>query len=458
MQIRQLLLGFSLLICAAVSYAHITISSEFKNGSGSIGEITQYKPTYFDLALRDDNFDETLPDSWRSWWYVKAYDVKQNHQKITVDLSNRGWNYFTVPAYSYDNKTWHRVDEQQVSQSPECELGIENCILSFEQKMRAHQVYLASFVPYTFSHLENYLEKISLHPAVQIETLGFSQAYRFPIHHITITDPLARKQKARVWIHARTHPAETPSSFILEGLINFLLSDQTLAKAMREQLIFHIVPMHNPDGVFAGNYRSNTESMNFEPLWFFDKNDPAQLTPDAPKENRLLNSVMSELLTDDIPIKIALNLHASNSEPDTAIFSFPHFGSDETLYTPEQINLWNDQLTFIDYLTRFYENRVELPPEDGGSGFLNSYYPETWWWYNSQDKVMAITLEATYGKAGYDHWITDIEQRDFGIALAKSIATYLLLDAAPKLPEKDVHRTRRDSIIYSPGFEQLTKD
>jgi hypothetical protein len=295
-----------------------------------------------------------------------------------------------------------------------------------------HQVALAFFIPYTVTQLKDYLARISNHPAVSIHTLGYSPHYHFPIQHIEITDPNSTTQKARVWIQARTHPGETPTNFVLEGLIDFLLSEDSIAKSMREQLIFHIIPMHNPDGVFAGNYRTNLESKNLEISWFFDKNNPEFLLPHTPLENQLLHNVMQPLLNQEIPVKIALNLHASNGAPDEAAFAFPHFGDNPNKYTPEQINLWNNQLIFIDYLTQLYENRIESAPKEGYSDFLNRYHPETWWWYNTQDKVMALTVEATYGKAGYDHWISDIEHRDLGKALAKTIATYLELEHASK--------------------------
>eukprot|EP00041_Stephanoeca_diplocostata_P016832 m.333446 g.333446 ORF g.333446 m.333446 type:complete len:298 (-) comp20504_c0_seq23:749-1642(-) len=39
------------------------------------------------------------------------------------------------------------------------------------------------------------------------------------------------------------------------GLINFLISDDVDAVRLREKVVFKIVPMINPDGVVAGNYR-----------------------------------------------------------------------------------------------------------------------------------------------------------------------------------------------------------
>ncbi len=118
---------------------------------------------------------------------------------------------------------------------------------------------------------------------------------------------------------------------------------------------------------------------------------------------------------------LALNLHSSNSEPDTAAFFFPHFGSDPARYTPAQQTLWNNQIAFISDVARHYDGRIEQPPVEGGAGFLNSWFPETWWWTHRQEAVNAITLETTYGRAGFDHWVRPEDLRDLGVALARAI-------------------------------------
>jgi murein tripeptide amidase MpaA len=38
-------------------------------------------------------------------------------------------------------------------------------------------------------------------------------------------------------------------------LIEFLVGSHPIAKILRENIIFKIIPMLNPDGVFLGNYR-----------------------------------------------------------------------------------------------------------------------------------------------------------------------------------------------------------
>ena len=51
------------------------------------------------------------------------------------------------------------------------------------------------------------------------------------------------------------HPGESNASFIMEGIIDFVMSDAPEAKILRDKYVFKIVPMLNPDGVIVGNYR-----------------------------------------------------------------------------------------------------------------------------------------------------------------------------------------------------------
>lgn len=61
--------------------------------------------------------------------------------------------------------------------------------------------------------------------------------------------------KKGVFISARVHPGESNSSWMMKGLIDFLVSNAPEARVLREKFIFKIVPMINPDGVINGNYR-----------------------------------------------------------------------------------------------------------------------------------------------------------------------------------------------------------
>ena len=43
----------------------------------------------------------------------------------------------------------------------------------------------------------------------------------------------------------------------MQGVIDFLISDEETAKQLRDTFVFKIIPMQNPDGVIVGNYRCN---------------------------------------------------------------------------------------------------------------------------------------------------------------------------------------------------------
>ena len=80
--------------------------------------------------------------------------------------------------------------------------------------------------------------------------------------------------KQFVVLSARVHPGESPSSWMMRGVIQFLTGQQqfywfqnispsgtsTVAAALRDRFVFKIVPMLNPDGVIIGNTRSGIQA------------------------------------------------------------------------------------------------------------------------------------------------------------------------------------------------------
>ncbi len=58
-----------------------------------------------------------------------------------------------------------------------------------------------------------------------------------------------------VVLTSRVHPGETNASYIMQGILDYLVSDDEGARYLRNNFVFKIVPMLNPDGVIVGNYR-----------------------------------------------------------------------------------------------------------------------------------------------------------------------------------------------------------
>jgi murein tripeptide amidase MpaA len=62
-------------------------------------------------------------------------------------------------------------------------------------------------------------------------------------------------EKKGIVITSRVHPGESNASWMMKGLIDYLVSNCPEARVLRDKFIFKIVPMINPDGVINGNYR-----------------------------------------------------------------------------------------------------------------------------------------------------------------------------------------------------------
>jgi hypothetical protein len=433
-----------------------TVTASFE--SGSIGKTDRKSDTQWDLYIADDNNNPALPASWRSWWYVRM-DNLVTDAPTSITLKNSGWPYYYIPVYSYDHKNWIRFDESEVTQNSSSELVVS-------KKYGQTTVWIAMFYPYTFTDLKNYVNSLKGNPYVDISIPGHSQQGR-PLYLFKVTDStVPASAKKRIFMHARTHPAETPPSFLIEGLLRFLLSGTPKAAELLAGFEFYIFPMQNVDGVVAGNYRSTPKSENLEMSWVFDATNPLELTGAVLPEVSVIHQYAKTLMTGGgPPVSIALNLHASNSEPDVRAFFYPHFGPASLGYSLDQELLWNRQLHFIDGMAlRYGADMFEPVPADGGGSFAGKTYPESWWWANFSNTVMAMTIEMTYGRAGYaPRWIEPDDLRNLGGALALGIQDYFTqpLTAAKsttKTTATSATRVLKYPALYPPSAPDEMKE
>lgn len=87
---------------------------------------------------------------------------------------------------------------------------------------------------------------------------------------VTVTAQGGAKHKQAVVLTARVHPGETVGSWMMRGALTFLTDpDSKEAQILRENFIFKVIPMLNPDGVTNGNYRCSLAGCDLNRRWKF---------------------------------------------------------------------------------------------------------------------------------------------------------------------------------------------
>jgi len=124
---------------------------------------------------------------------------------------------------------------------------------------------------------------------------------------------MARKGTPRIFVQAGVHPSETTSFFVNEGFIPWLLSSAPEAQKLLDMAVVSVVPMCNPDGVYLGNYRTNSESVNLE-----DQYAPPY-NPEVKEVQSLIRLVEDYMGSSEAPgehpIMVFMNLHSTHYDP-----------------------------------------------------------------------------------------------------------------------------------------------
>mmetsp|Transcript_37072 Transcript_37072/g.86192 ORF Transcript_37072/g.86192 Transcript_37072/m.86192 type:complete len:388 (+) Transcript_37072:439-1602(+) len=135
-------------------------------------------------------------------------------------------------------------------------------------------VYLAHCFPYTWTRLQRQLAALEhFDPETNVlqrtrlcATLAGNRVDLLTITNFTSCAEAIAKRRG-VMLTARVHPGETGASWIMEGLLKFLVSSSPRAMELRDMYVFKIVPMLNPDGVINGNYRCSLAGVDLNRQW-----------------------------------------------------------------------------------------------------------------------------------------------------------------------------------------------
>lgn len=195
--------------------------------------------------------------------------------------SGKGWERCGIDIRYYSS---HEFSNRDSSRLPGEQINASNkelfcCSFSHTFLHNEDLCYFSFCLPYTYTDLNRLILKIQEDPRtsrlmkkqVLCKTIAGNDC-----HLLTITAPAISPEQLNrrvvIILTARVHPGESNSSWIMQGIISFLLSDCDAAAEMRKCFVIKIIPMLNPDGVINGNYRTSLAGCDLNRKW--SKPDP----------------------------------------------------------------------------------------------------------------------------------------------------------------------------------------
>ncbi|CAF3587047.1 unnamed protein product [Rotaria sordida] len=259
-----------------------TVLFESRFESGNLMKAVQVGEFEYELYLRYDLYTKRNTQ----WFYFRLQNIRANKRyRFTIvnffkptSLYSNGMKPLMYSVNDAENKGigWRRWGEEIVyyrnnlpaPDNPSSNMYSLTWTCKFPNDNDTY--YFAHCYPYTYSDLQDYLNDIQsdhiksqyCKQKVLCRTLAGNSVYL-----LTITSPTTtinptnvstsseQQMKKGVVVTARVHPGETNASWMMKGLLDFLLSDSADAQLLRDNFIFKIIPMLNPDGVIVGNYR-----------------------------------------------------------------------------------------------------------------------------------------------------------------------------------------------------------
>ena len=233
--------------------------------SGNLDKVAKVTDCEYDLYMRAD----ANTRGHHQWYYFSVLPHREVEAKFHIlnftkneSLYSQGMHPL-VYCENDPDKGWH-PGGQSISYKPSklnsfVRRSYSSLTFSYTFTHPHSKVFFAYSIPYTYTRLCKLVRELSAtggEMRVKREFLCKTlSGVEVPL--LTVTDfsiPPQRKQS--VVVTGRVHPGETYGSFMMEGFLRFVVSDDPAAVFLRQKIVFHVVPMLNPDGVIMGNYRT----------------------------------------------------------------------------------------------------------------------------------------------------------------------------------------------------------
>ena len=252
--------------CASSALAQgVTFNLNFEDSS--LGQIEVVDATTFRCHVRGQQ-DQRGRNRQATWYYFRMDHVVG--KDLTITLTDFVGEYHDkpgaspagpdiIPVFSNDGHTWHHFPSTQWdSQKKE---------ITLKFRPERDSIWIAHIPPYTTQDLHRLLADLQDRPTALLETIGRTAQGR-DIPMVTVTNPdVEDANKKVVWLQARQHAWEAGTSYVMEGALRFITSDDPAARDLRDKVVFVFTPMVDLDGCATGQVRSNANGYDVNQHW-----------------------------------------------------------------------------------------------------------------------------------------------------------------------------------------------
>lgn len=346
---------------------------------------------------------QDLRDTEGNWfyWYFRVTQAQGKtvcfHFTESVAIGARG------PAISLDaGKTWKWLRTETV----------DGNAFHFTFPDAANSVLFAMTIPYTGKHWEAFLNRVGDSPFLQNGTLCLTRQGR-AVEQLSV-GCLHATPEHRVLLVARHHCCETMASFVLEGLISFILEDISDGNWLRQNVEFLVIPFMDRDGVEAGDQGKQRKPHDHNR----DYNEVSIYS-----ETAALRDVITR--QSDGRLHLAFDIHCPWLKGSN---------SNETVYLVGECNpsIWEQQQRFSAILQQVKTGALPFCEEDnipfGTAWNAEAAFAKgksfTRWISERNELALVSSIEVPYANArGIE--VNETSARQFGADLGRAIATYL---------------------------------
>jgi len=269
----------------------ITISSAFD--AGNIRVVKQSGDSA-ELEIVADHMSD-----FYQWFHFRLAGAAG--REVTLKITNCGGSAYPDgwPDYkgclSIDREDWVRIDGTSYADG----------VLTIRVTPEADIVWIAYFAPYSMERHHDLVSTVAALPDVSYRSLGKSLDGQ-DLDCLTIGEGMLT-----CWLYARQHPGETMAEWWMEGALEKLTDpDDPVARVLRRECTFHVVPNMNPDGSRRGHLRTNAVGVNLNREWH---------APSAEKSPEVL-CVRNAM--DKDPPAFAMDVHGDEAIPANFLAGF----------------------------------------------------------------------------------------------------------------------------------------